>query len=67
MNAVLMSYGFPPAIVKAETGARLKYYETLENASVNNQLEPFVDLIAECIEESLHRYIAVVTPAKDDG
>ncbi|TVY08377.1 Fic family protein [Paenibacillus cremeus] len=60
MNLVLMGFGFPPAIVKAESGIRLKYYETLEEASVNDNLNPFINLIAECAEDSLQRYIAVV-------
>lgn len=60
MNLVLMSYGFPPAIVKADSGVRLRYYETLEEASVKDQLNPFIHLIAECVEESLLKYISVV-------
>ena len=60
MNLVLMSYGFPPAIVKAESGVRLQYYETLEEASVKDNLNPFIHLIAGCVEESLEKYISVV-------
>ncbi|GAA3411616.1 Fic family protein [Paenibacillus hodogayensis] len=60
MNLVLMGFGFPPAIVKAENGIRLKYYETLEEASVKDNLNPFINLIAECVEDSLQRYISVV-------
>lgn len=60
MNLLLMSYGFPPAIVKADHEVRLKYYESLEEASVKDNLNPFITLIAECVEESLQRYIAVV-------
>ncbi|KQO04636.1 Fic family protein [Paenibacillus sp. Leaf72] len=60
MNLVLMQHGFPPAIVKAAADARLKYYETLEEASSNDQLEPFIALIADCVEESLRTYISAV-------
>ncbi|RTE07823.1 Fic family protein [Paenibacillus whitsoniae] len=60
MNLILMKHGFPPAIVKAANEARLKYYETLETASTGNDLEPFVKLIAVCVEESLHKYIGTV-------
>jgi Fic family protein len=52
MNVILMSFGYPPAIVKAEQGLRLKYYETLEEAGVQSVLNPFI--------ESLKRYIAAV-------
>jgi Fic family protein len=60
MNLILMGYGFPPAIVKAEGKARMAYYETLEEASVNDNLNPFIHLIAGCVEESLQKYISVV-------
>ncbi|NRF95402.1 Fic family protein [Paenibacillus frigoriresistens] len=60
MNLILMAYGFPPAIVKAENDARLKYYVTLEKASIGNDLGPFVELIAGCVEDSLQRYIGAV-------
>ncbi|WP_336784689.1 Fic family protein [Paenibacillus sp. MMO-177] len=60
MNLILMKYGFPTAIVKAANDARIKYYETLELASMENNLEPFVKLIAECVEESLNKYIGAV-------
>ncbi|SFJ54309.1 Fic/DOC family protein [Paenibacillus sp. UNC496MF] len=60
MNLILMGYGYPPAIVKAENNLRLKYYETLEEASVKGNLEPFINLIASCVKDSLQRYIAAV-------
>lgn len=60
MNLILMKFGFPPAIVKAANEARLKYYETLEIASISNSLQPFIQLIAGCVEESLQRYIGAV-------
>jgi Fic family protein len=60
MNLILMKFGFPPAIVKAANNDRLKYYETLEIASINTNLQPFVQLIAGCVEESLQRYIGAV-------
>jgi Fic family protein len=60
MNLILMKYGFPPAIVKAANDARLKYYESLELASIGNDLKPFVQLIIECVEDSLQKYIGTV-------
>ncbi|MEC0226171.1 Fic family protein [Paenibacillus alba] len=60
MNLILMNYGYPPAIVKAANEARLKYYETLEIASAGNDLEPFVQLISVCVEDSLQKYIGAV-------
>lgn len=59
-NLILMKYGFPPAIVKAASADRLRYYEVLETASVKGDLEPFIEFIAGCVEESLTRYIGAV-------
>lgn len=55
-----MKYGYPPAIVKAADDARLKYYETLEEASIHGNLSPFIQLITECAGDSLQRYIGDV-------
>lgn len=60
MNLILMSHGFPPAIVKAENEQRLAYYETLEMASMRNDVQPFITLIAGCVEESLINYLKAV-------
>lgn len=60
MNLILMKFGLPPAIVKASAGDRLRYYETLEEASVNNNLDGFIQIIVECVEDSLKKYIQTV-------
>ncbi|RLQ84917.1 Fic family protein [Planomicrobium sp. Y74] len=60
MNLILMSHGFPPAIVKAGNEQRLHYYETLELASLRNDVQPFVGLIAGCVQESLTNYLKAV-------
>ncbi|MBF6633628.1 MAG: Fic family protein [Planococcus sp. (in: Bacteria)] len=60
MNLILMSHGFPPAIVKAENEQRLTYYETLEMASIRNDVQPFITLITGCVEESLTNYLKAI-------
>ncbi|WP_100372314.1 Fic family protein [Bacillus sp. FJAT-45037] len=60
MNLILLSHGYPPAIVKAENSQRLEYYKTLEIASVKKELEPFIDLIAGCVQDSLNNYLNVI-------
>ncbi|WP_240377940.1 Fic family protein [Bacillus piscicola] len=60
MNLILMAQGYPPAVVKAEDEKRYQYYETLENASVNDNYSPFIQLIMECVEESLSIYVDAV-------
>jgi len=60
MNLILMKHGYPPAIVKAADAVRMRYYETLEEASVQGQLEPFIQLIMECVADSLQAYLFAV-------
>ncbi|MCM3700246.1 Fic family protein [Paenibacillus macerans] len=60
MNLILMNSGYPPAVVKAESADRMRYYEALETASAQGDLEPFVELISGCVEDSLRRYIGTV-------
>ena len=60
MNLILMNDGFPPAILKAANDARLKYYESLEEASIRDNLKPFIQLIAGYVEDSLQKYIGAV-------
>ncbi|MGE6369965.1 Fic family protein [Planococcus kocurii] len=60
MNLILMGHGFPPAIVKAEDIQRLTYYEALETASTQGNTQPFVELIAQCVEESLTTYLKAI-------
>lgn len=60
MNLILMSHGYPPAIVKAENSQRLTYYEVLETASVQGHTQPFIELITQCVEESLTIYLKAI-------
>jgi len=60
MNLILMKHGYPPAIVKAADANRLQYYEALERASVQDDLAPFIQLIGQCVQDSLQRYIDAV-------
>lgn len=60
MNLILMEHGFQPAIVKAAYAVRLRYYETLEEASVQGHLQPLVSLIMDCVAESLQAYLFAV-------
>lgn len=60
MNLILMGHGFPPAIVKAENDQRFCYYEMLEMASTEKNPEPFIQLIAGQVKESLINYLNTV-------
>lgn len=60
MNFILMSYGYPPAIIKADPEKRIAYYQALEKASVENNIDDFIALVAKVVEESLCQYISAV-------
>ena len=57
MNLSLMSDGYPPAIIKADPEHRRAYYDTLELGSTEGDTEPFVQLVAECVKESLEVWL----------
>ncbi|KWW96732.1 Fic family protein [Hydrogenibacillus schlegelii] len=51
MNFSLLSDGYPPAVIRKED--RERYLDTLEDASVSGDLEPFSLLVAERVKEEL--------------
>jgi len=55
MNLYLMSYGYPPTVLKKED--RRKYYNYLNKAN-DGDLGPFVNFIAKAVDESLSLYIS---------
>ncbi|MCB9202569.1 MAG: Fic family protein [Flavobacteriales bacterium] len=50
MNFILMSYGFPPVVIKTED--KENYFRVLQLADAGN-LEPFIDYIVENLTNSL--------------
>ncbi|MBD0383241.1 Fic family protein [Paenibacillus sp. WST5] len=50
MNFILMKNGYPPAVIRNEN--RFEYYQALEAAD-NNDLDPFVQLVANEVKQSL--------------
>lgn len=60
MNLILLQNGFPIAILKGDVESRLKYYSVLEMAQVEHNKEPFINLIAENVEETMKRIIKTV-------
>lgn len=57
MNLILMSEGYPPAIIKADPQRRIAYLDALEAASVRKDLGPFELVVAQAVNESLDRYL----------
>lgn len=61
MNLILISAGYPPAIIKADPQRRIAYLDALEAASVSGELEPFEGVVAEAVDEGLDRYLQWTT------
>jgi Fic family protein len=60
MNFILLKNGFTIAILKGDLDSRLTYYRTLEEVQVNNNPEPFYELIISKVEESLIEHLSMV-------
>lgn len=58
MNLELMKAGFPPEVLPVER--RLAYYEALDKAHVDQDLTPFIALIADCANEAFEPYWRVL-------
>ncbi len=58
MNYQLMSKGFAPISIAKEN--RLAYFEALEAYAVNQNLQPFTDMIAEIEEQQLDCYLKMM-------
>ena len=58
MNLELMKAGFPPAVLTVDK--RLAYYQALDEAHVDRRYDPFIRLIADCVEQSFEPYWKVL-------
>lgn len=54
MNLELMKAGFPAIVLPLSR--RLEYYESLDNAHVRNDYDPFLELMCELVEVSFEPY-----------
>jgi Fic family protein len=54
LNLELIKAGFPAVVLPVER--RLRYYEALDRACAHGEQRPFVELVAECVEESFAVY-----------
>lgn len=58
MNFELMKAGYPPAVIRKED--RLAYYDALDVACANGDVDDIVHLLAEAVERSLNVYLALL-------
>lgn len=54
MNLELMKAGYPPVVIPVEQ--RLRYYQALDAAHVDNNYQPFIELVTEMVEQSFSPY-----------
>ena len=54
LNLELIKAGYPAIVLPVQR--RLAYYEALDAAHVDGNPAPFVDLVAECLQEAFSRY-----------
>lgn len=60
MNLVLLQHGYSIANIPGDTESRLAYYAALERCNLENDLEPFLNLIAGYVRQALQRWLAVL-------
>lgn len=58
MNLILMRSGYPSTVIRMEE--RDEYMSALEKASVENDLEDFINIIAEAVNRSLDKYLYIL-------
>lgn len=58
MNLILMRFRYPMTVIKMED--RSEYMNDLEKASVDNDLEELVNIVAEAVDRSLDTYLYIV-------
>lgn len=60
MNLILLQNGYTIANLKGDNASRIAYYKALENVQVHNNPEPFYNLVANAVKESLEQHLDMV-------
>ena len=61
MNLILLQHSYAIAILKGDAQNRLQYYAALEQAQINNNRQPFLELIAVTVKNTLERILDVIS------
>jgi Fic family protein len=61
MNLLLLQNGYPIVMLKGDAESRLEYYNALEQAQVENNKTPFLQLITTKELDSLNRILSVIS------
>lgn len=62
MNALLLRGGFPP--IPIGPPQRAEYLTTLERSQIDDNAEPFMDLLGKRLDETLDGYLAAINDAR---
>ncbi len=62
MNLILLQHGYTIAILKGDVENRLKYYNALEIAQTQDNKQPFIELIAENVRNTMSRLVTNLNP-----
>lgn len=57
MNLILLEHGYTVAYLKGDYDSRMQYYAALEKVQVDNDPEPFYELVIDAAEESLRSHL----------
>ena len=60
MNLILLKNGYVIANLKGDYESRMKYYNALEEAQVNENKDDFIELIAQTELACIQRYLAIL-------
>lgn len=63
MNYQLMAQGFPPIDIAKE--CRLEYFNALEAYALEDNLEPFTEMIAGLVEQRMDQYLSLAEQAQN--
>ncbi len=61
MNLILLKHGYVIANIKGDTASRMRYYNALEKAQVENEKHTFFEFIAEAELEAITRYVEIIS------
>lgn len=65
MNLILLKYGYPIAIIQQEQ--RNRYYDVLEHAHKTGDTGPFIQLIAEAVNQTADKYLKSIPDLQQDN
>lgn len=60
MNMILISNGYTIANIKGDNASRLAYYRALEKVQMDNDPEPFYELVVDVVRQSLEDHLEMV-------